>query len=114
MTWTVIGISVCGGVLATIIAAHLMTRKSPQAPPPPEQKPVPTKVEVEIKLPMALYPSWYAAFPIELEPDPEVAEQLDALAHRLAQKERNASPVDQRRLEYVRFLVQSGRLTEDL
>lgn len=119
MSWL---LYIASGVLATVVTAHLMTRKSRQSPSSEhpehsEQKPVPHN-NIEINVYPSLYPSSLYPFPFVIpEADPELARQLDELERRIEEnKSRSASPVviDQRRLEYVRYLVQSGRLTEDL
>lgn len=117
MSWSWI-LYIGSGVVATIITAHLMC-KPRQSPPAEhsEQKPVSSTNNIEINVYPSLYPS-LSPFPFVIpEADPELARQLDEIERRIEEnKSRSASPViiDQRRLEYVRFLVQSGRLTDDL
>ena len=111
------------GVVATVITAHLMTRKSRQSPPPehPEEKPVPattTKVEINVNIHPSLCHSWCPFCDASAE-DLEQSQKLEDLARRLAalydasQDEEDEADED-RHLAFARYLVQTGRLTEDI
>jgi hypothetical protein len=107
MLWNV-GIALLGGVFATILVARLLNRR--QVVPP-----APQKVEVDVHL----IPSSDFFHPPCLchaefsEADPEMADMLDELARRMQQFDASRSAsIDTRRLEYVRYLVQTKRLSE--
>lgn len=117
MSWSWI-FYLSSGIVATVVTAHLMCKpRQASSPEPPEQKPVPSANNIEINVYPLLYPSSLYPFPFVIpESDPDLARQLDELERRIEEnKYRSASPVvDRRRLEYVRYLVDTGRLTEDL
>lgn len=111
---------ISSGVLATIITAHLMCkpRQSPH-PAHPEQKPVPTQLSTNIEI--TIHPSlchcWCPFCDASAE-DLEQSQKLEELARRLAalydaSAEDEEADVD-RHLAFARYLVQTGRLTEDL
>lgn len=127
MSWTWL-LYLTSGVVATVVTAHLMTRKSRQSPPPLEEKPVPatttTNVEINVNIHPSLCHSWCPFCDASAE-DLEQSQKLEDLARRLAalydasNAEEDAAEAEaeaevDRHLAFARYLVQSGRLKEDL
>lgn len=110
---------VSSGVCAALLAAHLMNRKARQAPSAQaEQKPVPSTTNIEINIHPSLCHFWCPFCDASAE-DLEQSQQLEELARRLAalyeasNAENDAADVD-RHLAFARYLVETGRLTDDL
>ena len=122
MMWTLVLVSVSGGILATIIVAR-MTSKSHQTPEIAAQ-PTPLKVEVDVVVRTssshALCPCWCpfcdASFE-DLDHSKEIAElarRLQTLYESSDEPRHDSLVVNQRHMEFMRYLVQSGRFKEDL
>jgi hypothetical protein len=122
MSWTVVLFSVCGGALATYFVARATKHHQPKKVEPPPAPPAPSKIEVDV----VIRPAGFFSAPGSLglancgceeclaaelefaamkEEYQQIMKQFDA--------SRSASTeVDPRRLEYVRYLVQTKRLSD--
>jgi hypothetical protein len=116
MSWTVVLFGVCGGALATYFVARVTKHHQPKKVEPP---PAPPKIEVEVHLRPAGFFS--PALPLANCGCEEcIAAELEFAALKEEYQQymekfdasRSASTLDQSRLEYVRYLVQTKRLNE--
>lgn len=121
MLW-MLGIGV-GSIGLIALITHVIARQ-PRSAPAPHVTHIEQQVNVTVH---PLYPCDYDFCEdcedlSETDPDPRVIEHLKELAHRLAELEssrsasHSASSVasELRRLEFGRYLVETGRLSEDL
>lgn len=121
MPWTLVVFSIGGGALATYLVARSMNRRQPKkVEPPPE--PAPPKIEVDVFIRSADFFSLSSGLVSCgcdecISADLEFAAMKEEFMKRMEQFDasRSASTeVDPRKLEYVRYLVQTGRLSDYL